>query len=112
MFILLKSITYKVRYITDIKNEKDISILQVFCFYEVDASVRCGTSTWAGGGGSSSLWLVVSESGGSGLDWGSSVDGPGVWVQLICSMTIGGGWERNETGKYNFNLILINFKLN
>lgn len=83
------------------KMKKQISILRVFCLYVVDASVRCGTSSCAGGGGSSH-WLVVSESAGSGLDWGSSVDGPGVWVQLICSMTMGGGWGWNDEKEVYF----------
>lgn len=70
--------------------------------YVLDASVRCGTSSWVAGVGSS-RWLLVSEVAGSGLDGGSSVDGPAVWVQLICSMIIGGGWGENERKIKNSN---------
>lgn len=50
MFILLKSITYIVRSITDLKKKKEENIISL---YVVAASLGCGASSCAAGGGSS-----------------------------------------------------------
>lgn len=50
MFILLKSITYMVRSITDLKKKKEENIISL---YVVAASLGCGASSCAAGGGSS-----------------------------------------------------------